>query len=83
MRSRKHRSDMSDCCYAKQSKADSDRSEPRKMDAKTPKTKTNDRPVVLVWCHFLEVIRRHDVSTDVIEAMVQLDHALFKWMHGK
>ena len=53
------------------------------MDAKTPKTKPNDRSVTLVWCHFLEVIRQHDVSTDVIEAMVQLDHALFKWKHGK
>lgn len=55
------------------------------MDAKTPKTKASfsDRPVLLVWCHFLEVIRQHDVSTDVIEALVQLDRAIFQWMHGK
>jgi hypothetical protein len=55
------------------------------MDAKTPKTKISisDRPVLLVWCHFLEVIRRHDAPTPVVEAVVQLDRALFEWRHDK
>jgi hypothetical protein len=55
------------------------------MDAKTPKTKVSisDRPVLLVWCHFLEVIHRHDAPTPVVEAVVQLDRALFEWRHDK
>jgi hypothetical protein len=29
------------------------------------------------------VIRRHDAPTPVVEAVVQLDRALFEWRHGK